>query len=291
MRRYLVASAIGVLLLLVGTLMKAVPEEQTDNSTKQAAAVPAYPESEDGLKNLVGDIFGAMKSGDTDMASTYFASLEIPDRVAWFTKAFGPVEGPRLEVKHQALIQQPSGDIRAHFEYAFKGGRTNVEVHVLRGTADAKSGMSRAILDAMVQPLPLYSADGTSPTEQYPASIGDFVYVDGGFRFVDPQVFLALSTAPPLRIRVSGDVAVKSLDHKVAPIYPDEAKANRVQGTVVLHIVIGTDGSIRQIEAVSGDPVLVEVATVAVRQWRYKPTLLNAKPVEVDTIVKIDFHL
>ena len=232
-----------------------------------------------------------MKSGGTDLASTYFASLEIPDRVAWFTKAFGPVEGPRLEDKHQALIQQPNGNVRAHFEYALKGGRTNVEVHVLRGTADAKSGMSRAILDAMVQPLPLYSADGTSPTEQYPASIGDFVHVEGGFRFVDPQVFLALSTAPPLRIRVSGDVAVKSLDHKVAPIYPDEAKANRVQGTVVLHVVIGTDGSIRQVEAVSGDPVLVEAATVAVRQWKYKPTLLNAKPVEVDTIVKIDFHL
>jgi TonB family protein len=242
-------------------------------------------------ENLIGDIFSAMKSGETDVASSYFASLEIPDRVAWFTKEFGPVEGPRLEVKYQALLRQPSAAIRAHFEYALKGGRINVEVHVLRGTADAKSVMSRAILDAMVQPFPLYSADGTSPTEQYAASIGDFVYADGGFRFVDPQVFLALSKAPPLRIRVSGDVAVKSLDHKVAPIYPNEARANRVQGTVVLHVVIGTDGSIKQIEPVSGDPVLVEAATVAVRQWKYKPTLLNAKSVEVDTIVKVDFHL
>jgi protein TonB len=67
---------------------------------------------------------------------------------------------------------------------------------------------------------------------------------------------------------VSGDVAVKSLDHKVAPIYPGEARANRVQGTVVLHVVIGTDGLIRQIEPVSGDPALAEAATVAVRQWK-----------------------
>jgi TonB family protein len=90
---------------------------------------------------------------------------------------------------------------------------------------------------------------------------------------------------------VSDDVAVKSLDHKVAPIYPNEARANRIQGTVVLHVVIGTDGSIKQTEPVSGDPVLAEAATVAVRQWKYKPTLLNAKSVEVDTIVKVDFHL
>jgi|HubBroStandDraft_2_1064218.scaffolds.fasta_scaffold37564_2 TonB family protein len=291
MRRFLLASIVAVLLLQVSMSMKAVPEEQKENSPKQITAIPAYPESEDGLKNLIGDIFRAMTSGETDMASPYFASLEIPDGLAWFTKAFGPVEGPRLEVKYQALLQQPSGAIRAHFEYALKGGRTNVEVHVLRGTADAKSGMGRAILGTMVQPLPLYSADGTSPTEQYAASIGDFVYVDGGFRFVDPQVFLALSTAPPLRIRVSGDVAVKSLNHKVAPIYPDEARANRVQGTVILHVVIGTNGLVKQIEPVSGDPVLAEAATVAVRQWKYKPTLLNAESVEVDTIVKVDFRL
>ena len=155
----------------------------------------------------------------------------------------------------------------------------------------ANQRMIRAILDAMVQPLLLFSASGTSPTQQYAASIGDFVYVDGAFRFVDPQVFLALSTAPPARIRVSGDAALKSLDHKVAPSYPDEARANRVQGTVVLHVVIGTDGSIKEIEAVSGDPALVNAATVAVQQWKYKPTLLNGEPVEVDTIVKLDFRL
>lgn len=107
----------------------------------------------------------------------------------------------------------------------------------------------------------------------------------------DPEIFLALSTAPPARIRVSDDAALKSFDHKTAPIYPDEARANHVQGTVVLYFVIGTDGSIKEIEAISGDPALVKAASVAVQQWKYKPTLLNAKPVEVDAIAKLDFHL
>jgi TonB family protein len=290
MRRFLMASAIVVLLLFVGTAMNALSEEQKDNPPKPTSALPVYPESEDGLKKLIGDIFGAMKSGDKDLASSHFAGLEIPDRATWYTKAFGPVEGPRLEAKYEALLRQPNGDIRAHFEYALKDGRTNAEVHVLRDSP-TNQRMTRAILDAMVQPLMLFSASGTSPTQQYAASIGDFVYVDGAFRFVDPQVFLALNTAPPARIRVSGDAVLKSLDHKVAPIYPDKAKANRVQGTVVLHVVIGTDGSIKEIEAISGDTALVKVATVAVQQWKYKPTLLNGEPVEVDTTIKLEFHL
>lgn len=289
MRRFLVASAIVVVLLFAGTSMNALPQEQKGNSPKPTA-LPVYPESEDGLKNLIDDIFGAMKSGEKDLTSSYFAGLEIPDRAAWFTKAFGPVEGPRLEGKYEVLLRQPSGEIRAHFEYALKDGRTNPEVHVLRDPS-ANQRMIRAILDAMAQPFMVFTATGTSPTQQYGASIGDFVYVDGAFRFVDPQVFLALSTAPPARIRVSGDMALKSLDHKVAPRYPDEARANRVQGTVVLHVVIGTDGSIKETEAVSGDPALVNAATAAVQQWKYKPTLLNGELVEVDTIVKLDFRL
>src|SRR6476660_9958004 len=108
MRRFVIASAIVVLLLFVGTSMNALPEEQKDNSPKPTAALPVYPESEEGLKNLIGDIFGAMKSGEKDLASSYFAGLEIPDRVAWFAKAFGPMEGPRLEAKYEAFLRQPS---------------------------------------------------------------------------------------------------------------------------------------------------------------------------------------
>jgi TonB family protein len=284
------ACAIAVSLPFFDTSMNALPQEQKGNSPETTVALPLYPESEDGLKNFIGDIFGAMKSGKKDLASSYFASLEIPDRVVWFTRAFGPSEGPRLEGKYEALVRQPSGEIRAHFEYALKDGRTNAEVHVLR-EPPANQRMARAIVDAMVQPLVLFSASGTSPTQQYAASIGDFVYVDGAFRFVDPQVFLALSTAPPARIRVSGDAVLKSLDHKVSPTYPDDARANRIQGTVVLHVVIGTDGSTNEIEVVSGDPVLAKAATVAVQQWKYKPTLLNGESVEVDTTVKLDFRL
>jgi protein TonB len=78
---------------------------------------------------------------------------------------------------------------------------------------------------------------------------------------------------------------------KVAPIYPDEARRARVQGTVILQVVIGKEGTIENLHVVSGDSLLVDAATDAVRQWRYRPYVLNGAPVEIDTTVEIHFTL
>lgn len=95
----------------------------------------------------------------------------------------------------------------------------------------------------------------------------------------------------PMRIRVGGNVAQASLTHMVQPIYPPIAKAAHVSGTVILHAIVGTDGKIQDLELVSGPPLLVKAAMDAVKQWVYQPTLLNGKPVEVDTTVSVVFTL
>src|SRR6185437_10438975 len=101
----------------------------------------------------------------------------------------------------------------------------------------------------------------------------------------------AANAAPSERIRVGGNMAVANLIHKVDPVYPAIAKAAKIQGTVVLHAIIGKDGVVRKVEFVSGPPLLMTAAMDAVRQWSYKPTLLNGKPVEVDTTVSVIFAL
>jgi protein TonB len=93
------------------------------------------------------------------------------------------------------------------------------------------------------------------------------------------------------RIRLGGNVAKSQLKHKVQPVYPQEARDNRIQGTVRLHAVLSTAGKVQQLELVSGDPVLAKAALEAVRQWEYKPTLLNGEPVEVDTTIDVVFSL
>jgi protein TonB len=78
---------------------------------------------------------------------------------------------------------------------------------------------------------------------------------------------------------------------KVQPVYPAMARNVRVQGPVTLEALIGRDGRIEQLKAVSGHPLLIAAAIDAVRQWRYRPYLLNGSPVEVQTTITVNFYL
>jgi TonB family protein len=290
MRRFTVGGATSLLLLHISMLPGAALQQPNELPPTTTVSLPSYPESADGLKKFIEDMFGVLKSGDSEKASWYFSSLTIPDHDAWFMKTFGPEEAPQLEAKYQELLPQAPRHIRQAFEYALKGERTNVGVSVLQKSAETSAGLGQAIIEAMVQPTPIYIADGTSPKEKYPAYIGDFVYVDGGFRYLDAQVYQALSKAQPPRIRVGGNVQLSKLIHKVNPTYPDEAKATHTRGAVLLHVILATDGTPTEVTLESGDPVLGKAAIDAVRQWQYQPTLLNGSAVEVDTKVSIEFR-
>jgi len=93
----------------------------------------------------------------------------------------------------------------------------------------------------------------------------------------------------PQRVRISQGVTKGLLVHRVEPTYPVLAKAARVQGEVVLSAVISTNGDIENLQVVSGHPMLVPGALAAVKQWRYKPYLLNGQPVEVETTITVTF--
>jgi len=95
----------------------------------------------------------------------------------------------------------------------------------------------------------------------------------------------------PQRVRISQGVTRGLLIHKEEPQYPSLARAARVQGEVVLSAVIDSNGQIQNLQLVSGHPMLVPAALAAVRQWRYKPYLLNGQPVEVETTITVIFSL
>jgi protein TonB len=96
---------------------------------------------------------------------------------------------------------------------------------------------------------------------------------------------------PVKRIRIASRVAEANLIHNVAPQYPTEAGRARIEGTVVLMAVIGTDGSVKDLRVESGLPMLAQAAIDAVKQWRYKPYIANGEPVEIDSRITINFTL
>lgn len=97
--------------------------------------------------------------------------------------------------------------------------------------------------------------------------------------------------AAPSRIRVGGNVQAAKMLRQIMPVYPPIAKTAHISGTVVLHAVIGKDGSVQDLQYVSGPPLLMKNAMDAVKQWRYQPTQLNGEPVEVDTTISVVFTL
>jgi periplasmic protein TonB len=97
--------------------------------------------------------------------------------------------------------------------------------------------------------------------------------------------------ATPTRVRVSAGVTQGMVIRKVNPTYPQIAKTARVQGQVVLQAVISKEGTIEGLKVISGHPLLTQSAVDAVKQWRYRPYILNGEPVEVDTTVTVIFSL
>jgi TonB family protein len=97
----------------------------------------------------------------------------------------------------------------------------------------------------------------------------------------------------PSRLRLGGEVQASKLIHKVMPVYPASAKAAGVQGTVILHAVVGMDGRPLSLRVMNNDidPKLARAAIEAVSQWRYRPTLLNGEPIEIDTTIMVNFSL
>jgi TonB family protein len=75
------------------------------------------------------------------------------------------------------------------------------------------------------------------------------------------------------------------------PAYPITAKENRIEGKVILDAVIGTDGTVKELSIREGHPLLAEAAAQTVRQWRYRPTTVNGRPVEVQTDIEVTFAL
>lgn len=97
--------------------------------------------------------------------------------------------------------------------------------------------------------------------------------------------------APAKRIRVASGVAQANLIHDVPPQYPPEAGRERIEGTVVVVALIGADGIVKDVRVESGPALLAQAAIDAVKQWRYKPYMLNGTPVEIDSRITINFTM
>jgi periplasmic protein TonB len=138
-------------------------------------------------------------------------------------------------------------------------------------------------------PAPVMSASGVIGGVPGGVPGGQMGGVIGGIISSTPVAVPKVAT--PQRIRVSQGVTQGMILRKIQPAYPPLARQARIQGPVVLQAEIGKDGSIQNLRLISGHPMLAPAAIEAIKQWKYKPYILNGEPVEVETTITFNFTL
>jgi protein TonB len=148
---------------------------------------------------------------------------------------------------------------------------------------------------AIPRNIALVKEEEASPsgTTEMPASIpgGLPIGASNSVMNIIREMPVVLPKGTAQKVRVSAGVVEGLLIHQVIPQYPPLAREARIQGTVVLRAVIGKDGTVLSLHVLSGHFMLIQAATAAVRQWRYKPYYLNGEAVEVESQINIDFVL
>jgi TonB family protein len=277
-------------------------EVRTGNASVLHRPGVAYP-SEAAAKNL---------SGEVVMAVTLAASGEVSDARV--------VSGP--EELRKAALQSV-----LEWHFATDSGRgpfpVAIRYSIPSGTADARrlmpppggksyplakidlsmlperlqqriSGMNLAQPEQMLSPQDLQQMQESLATvDSHLRVVGSLAEDKLVLTIMLPNARPANATISPVpgQIRVGGNVQSTKLISKVRPIYPPEAKAIRLQGTVRFNVTIDKEGHVSKVDLVSGHPILVESAMAAVRQWVYQTTLLNGNPVEVMTTVDVNYTL
>jgi TonB family protein len=265
-------------------------ERRIDNSPK-------------GFEQQWKPFFKAYKSSDPRQVKSYLDAFAIPDN--WFTDVFGADAGPELAKLYADQFQ----DFESHIPRSLGLSMNLVGKHYGAGLNDLV--IQTELADnpdpkpapkpppASLQPLPPVLRFSTKTsfhiqgTNQPGASWMDsFVYLDGRFRFLGRGAYPFWDAANVRRAdpcAKPGEQTGGQLVTKVDPVYPEEAKQKGVSGVVRVRVTVATDGSVKEVEIIEGDPLLIDAAKQAILKWQYTPFMTCGQPVEMRSIEHVKF--
>ncbi len=146
------------------------------------------------------------------------------------------------------------------------------------------------VIDDIGSDAPVYTSAAISNAAGVP--LGGGIGVDPGIAAPPkPPIAHAQTAKPTAPMPVGGNVMEAKILKRVMPIYPQLAKNARISGKVHLMSIIAKDGTIQKLEVIDGHPLLVGAALDAVKQWIYRPTMLNGEPVDVIAPIEVNFTL
>jgi TonB family protein len=285
---------ISLISILASSLVSAQETSQSTAAQNPAGvlATNPYPDTTDGLRDALQLLVAAIQKNDTQETSRITESMVLPDYKTWFVQVFGADSGARIAEAYGESLKSSASSVSNSLRGVVQDGRVNISAkRYAPADATEENLFVPPLKNAMLRPTTLYEAYAFKELPMTWRFPGFFFYVAGGFRFVSTYALRDVPGVILSRVRVSGNAQAALITHMVQPVYPTLAKMQHVQGSVMLHAIIGRDGRIAHLECLGGPPLLKDAAIDAVRQWIYKPTVVQGQPVEVDTTITVVFAL
>lgn len=263
-----------------------------------------YANSESGLKHLVQDALAAARASDQAKLSDLTNSMLLPSPEEWFPKVFGPEWGAVYAKLYAANRDHAQANLANIFSQAVAQNYSIEDVRQFKNACDFLADKDEyPMLAARVMPEPFSVVRFAKGQEL--RTLRFMAYVDGAFRFLGllrvpaelyPGVAKSMGlkpgdTPPPDPVTVPESLARASMTHSVAPSYPEEARQRHIEGKVVLHSIIETDGTVGDVRVMLGQCPFAKEAIRAVKLWKFTPTIADGVAVRTSTIWELNFNL
>jgi TonB family protein len=274
---------LALLILIYSANLKSAPKSQELRSEAVAPSVEINP---NGLRRLLTDLLNSKKAGDAQAFKALTDGLVVPNHNQWFSETFGALRGAAMDSVYEKQLGGSKEGLASQFDQMRAAESVDFIIRLAPDQPDSNDPVAVGLHKFLKTSQVFYIADWTKAGDTKEFHIGYFIFVENSFRFLQQDLLAGL--AAPVRVR--DDVFMKDkITNKVMPIYPRMALEHRLSGTVLVRIIVGTDGRVRQVQVISGHPLLAAAVPGAVRQWHYKPTSVMGEPVEVETSLRVVF--
>ncbi len=252
----------------------------------QAQANSPYADTTADFQRFLQDILDASKKGDKQRVASLLKGTEVPNCDAWLHQMYKSDSADSwMSLCDSKTLGSKEKSMRELFAgFAKEGGEFSTR-KVNDNPHGGEGGLESGMVHGGKELLEVYFASWKSPNQPKEAKgepIGYFYFLDGGFRWD------SLISFPKIKISNAKIVPAK-LIKKVEPVYPADAAAQHISGTVRVYYVIGADGAVYNAHALSGeglseDPSLRKAAEDAVLQWRYQAATMDGKPIQTNAV-------
>jgi len=282
-------------------------------------SVFAAQDSSVALEGLIGDIVDALKTNDTRRAERLIGGLVLENDSRWFASRFDAETGELLRMTYRETMKDFVQTTRDLYAADVRGGPINIHVNRY-ADPDRAPDLIPAFLRSMNGNETLYevSLSGRRPSFQLalspngPSRIvagdldGYFIETSSGFRFIPSsllqvalqerqkknyQVLAQDAEGRPLRVRLPGAAISGLIIERAFPQYSTAAREKKLEGTVKVSAVIGTNGRVQDVTVISGPQEFHDSAVDTMKKWRFKPFMLEGRAVEFEVTMELNYNL